>query len=65
MAKQKAESQGSGEPAVRVRYIGDGGQYVIGHPAIPGHEEDVDPDTASALIDSGLYEAAPAAGGEA
>lgn len=41
---------------MKVRYVGDGSQYVIGRPALPDAIEDVDEETAAGLIDTGLYE---------
>lgn len=58
MAKREATAAPVEAPTVRVRYTGDGTAYVIGHPAEPGHEQDVDAATAEGLIESGLYEAA-------
>ena len=47
------------EKEVRLRYIGDGREYVIGYPADPAQEVVADPARADELIATGLYEVVP------
>jgi hypothetical protein len=40
----------------KVKYIGDGGTYVLGVPADPDIEQEFDAERAHALVATGLYE---------
>lgn len=51
VAKKAAAAEG----AVRLRVVSDA-QYVVGIPAEVGHEFEVDPATAAAHMETGLFE---------